>query len=270
MIVGDYQFNYDLIGDINQPVILFLHGFMGDRRDFYQVVDLISAKFCCLLIDLPGHGKTEVEQDSNYQMPNTAQAIIKLLEQLKIKPCFLVGYSMGGRIALYLTIYFPDYFRKVIIESASPGLKTQLERDRRIKRDLKLADKLEALAPEDFPLFLKQWYSSHLFGSFMNHSNYHKAIARRLNNDPAKLAKSLRQIGLGMQPCLWHQLGAIQVPLFLIVGSLDRKFIAINQKMVKESPNHNLAIVNNCGHNVHFEKSSKFAQLIKHYFDLDS
>lgn len=268
MILNDYQFNYTLIGDRKQPVILFLHGFMGNGDDFLQVIDLISAKFCCLVIDLPGHGITEVSQDSNYQMPNVAQALIELLEQLKIKPCFLVGYSMGGRIALYLTIHFPEYFRGVILESASPGLKTQLERDRRIKQDLKRAKKLETIENQDFSLFLKQWYSSPLFGNFANHPNYQKAIARRLKNSPYKLAKSLRNIGLGMQPSLWHKLGGNQVPLMLVVGERDRKFIAINQKIVNLDPHCNLNMVNNCGHNVHFEQPLKFAKIIEREFDV--
>ena len=59
-------------------------------------------------------GKTEVNGDANFRMPQLAQAITRLLKQLKIKHCCLVGYSMGGRLALYLAIYFPQYFSGVI------------------------------------------------------------------------------------------------------------------------------------------------------------
>ncbi|MCC0177585.1 2-succinyl-6-hydroxy-2,4-cyclohexadiene-1-carboxylate synthase [Waterburya agarophytonicola K14] len=251
--------NYVLIGDRNKPVILFLHGFMGSCEDFGEVINLLNKDFCCLSIDLPGHGKTEVKSDLDYYMPKLAVAIIQLLEQLSIPQCFLVGYSMGGRLALYLAIYFPQYFPKVILESASPGLKTKAERKKRIKQDLKLANKLET---ENFAFFLQQWYQNPLFTFFIKHPNYPQAIARRLNNNPHKLAKSLRYMGLGAQPCLWEQLEFIRVPILLIVGELDPKFVAINQKINSLSPLLEIEIVKLTGHNVHFEQPIKFSQLL--------
>ena len=148
-MLDNYQFNYIFVGDRTKPIILLLHGFMGNLHDFQEIVALISEQFCCLLIDLPGHGNTEVKQDRDYAMPNLAQAIIELLKTLQINQCYLLGYSMGGRVALYLTIYFPSYFKRVILESTSPGLATKAERDRRIRQDLKLAEKLES---EDYYL----------------------------------------------------------------------------------------------------------------------
>ena len=229
-MLANYQFNYIFVGDRKKPIILFLHGFMGNVHDFQEVVALISEQFCCLLIDLPGHGNTEVKQNRDYAMPNLAQAIIELLETLTINQCYLLGYSMGGRLALYLTIYFPRYFKRVILESSSPGLATKLERDRRIKQDLKLAEKLES---QDYRLFLNQWYYNPLFDSFRQHPNYLHAIALKLNNNPFKLARSLRQMGTGIQPSIWHQLAANNVQILLVVGELDQKFIAINRTLAK-------------------------------------
>ena len=263
MILDNYQFNYVLFGDRKQPIILFLHGFMGRGDDFLEIINLISGQFCCLVIDLPGHGKTEVKYEHDYRMPNVAQAIINLLEKLRIKQCFLVGYSMGGRIALYLTIYFSQYFKRVILESTSPGLATKLERDRRIKEDLKLAEQLES---QEYFLFLEQWYSNNLFASFTQHPNYPQAIAKKLNNNPLKLAKSLRNIGTGVQPSLWHKLSANKIPLLLVVGKLDKKFFLINQKIISLCCKSNLNLVKDSGHNVHFEQPLEFVNLIKYFF----
>ena len=236
---------------------------MGSCEDFQEVADLLQKNFCCLLIDLPGHGKTEVSSDIDYQMPEVAQGIVELLAELKIKQCFLVGYSMGGRLALYLTIYFPQYFAKVVLESASPGLKTSAARKNRIKQDLKLVTKLKS---QSFTLFLQQWYSNPLFATFVKHSNYQQAIAKRLNNNPDKLAKSLQYMGLGVQPSLWSKLEAIKIPLLPIVGECDRKFIAINQEIAALSINSNLKVVKNTDHNVHFEQPEIFAQLVSNFF----
>ena len=81
----NYQFNYSLTGNINQPVIFLLHGFMGNSNDFVEVMSELSQYFCCLTVDLPGHGKTKViGSDDYYNMPNTAIALIDLLDNLKI------------------------------------------------------------------------------------------------------------------------------------------------------------------------------------------
>jgi 2-succinyl-6-hydroxy-2,4-cyclohexadiene-1-carboxylate synthase len=236
---------------------------MGDCHDFDRVISNLSG-FCCLAVDLPGHGQTIVQEDSHYQMPNVAQALINLLVELNIKQCILVGYSMGGRIALYLAIHFPQYFPGVILESASPGLSSQLERDRRIAKDSKLAEQLES-SDFDFANFLQQWYSNPLFASLGKHPNYPRAIARRLCNDPNQLAKSLRSIGLGTQPTLWKSLPEIQIPLLLIVGELDPKFIRINQIMANCCPQASLYRINNTGHNVHFEAPLQFSKLLKYF-----
>ena len=259
-ISQDYQFNYVLIGDRQKPVIVFLHGFMGSCHDFSVVIEQLS-EFCCLVVDLPGHGRTEVRHDANYQMPPIAKALTALLEQLNIEKCCLVGYSMGGRLALYLGVHFPQYFSKVVLESASPGLKTQPERDRRIAQDLQLIRKLESV---ELAQFIRQWYANPLFESFVQHPNYCQAIAQRLNNNPFKLAKSLRYMGLGVQPSLWNNLREIQIPLILIVGSLDVKFVTINQNIANSCSSARLNIVENTGHNVHFEQPKKFSDLIKH------
>lgn len=234
---------------------------MGDCHDFERVIINLSG-FCCLAVDLPGHGQTIVQQDSDYQMPNVAQALINLLIELNIKQCILVGYSMGGRIALYLAIHFSQYFHGVILESASPGLSSQLERDRRIAKDSKLAEQLESL---DFTDFIQQWYSKALFASLAKHPHYPEAIARRLCNDPNQLAKSLRLIGLGTQPTLWKSLPQIQIPLLLIVGELDPKFVKINQMMANSCPQASLYRINGTGHNVHFENPLQFSKLLKYF-----
>lgn len=254
------KFHYIFHGNRTQPVILFLHGFMGDCHDFDGAIEHLS-EFCCLTVDLPGHGRTEVRQDSDYQMENIALGLIELLTQLQIERCILVGYSMGGRIALYLTIHFPQFFIGTVLESASPGLATKLERDRRIIRDLRLSDRLET---ESFTDFLDRWYANPLFESFIIHPNYQKAIYFRLQNDPLKLAKSLRGCGLGQQPSLWERLPEIE-RLLMIVGELDSKFCSINQKMFDLAPQAYLTIVENSGHNVHFEHPVKYSQLLKDF-----
>ena len=84
-------------------------------------------------------------------------------------------------------------------------------------------------------------------------------------NNPLSLAKSLRLMGSGVQPSLWHKLRQIKIPVVLVVGALDHKFVAINQKMLADCSTAFMKIVENTGHNVHFEQPTKFSQIIKQF-----
>jgi 2-succinyl-6-hydroxy-2,4-cyclohexadiene-1-carboxylate synthase len=236
---------------------------MGDSNEFNEVIALLSAQFCCLTVDLPGHGKTRVlGGDECYTMSNTAQALINLLEQLNVKQCFLVGYSMGGRLALYLNLHFPQCFSKVVIESASPGLKTQGDRVERTQRDIELAQELEK---SNFSSFLSNWYEQPLFVSLKKHPEFKSLIASRLQNHPLELAKSLRNMSTGCQPYLWEELKKNRNPLLLLVGEYDAKFIAINSEMARLCKSAKLEIVNNCGHNIHFENPKIFVENVQFF-----
>lgn len=264
--VANYQFNYSLVGEQEKPLLLLLHGFMGSSNDFQDVMTLLSEKFCCLAVDLPGHGKTKILGGQEcYRMENTAQALINLLAALKINQCFLFGYSMGGRLALYLALQFPQYFAKVILESASPGLKTAAARLDRIKHDAELAAEIES---NDFGDFLNKWYQQPIFNSIKIHPKFNDLLERRLQNNPLEIAKSLRYMSIGCQPCLWQHLVSNQLPLLLLVGEFDQKFININQEIANCCPLAHLEIIKNSSHNVHFEQPNLWFKYVENFWSI--
>ncbi|MEB3343082.1 2-succinyl-6-hydroxy-2,4-cyclohexadiene-1-carboxylate synthase [Okeania sp.] len=255
-----YKFNYYLTGKNNKQVILLLHGFMGNTNDFREIIPELSEKFCCLRVDLPGHGKTKIfGSEEYYNMPNTATALIDLLDDLKIEKCYLFGYSMGGRLALYLAINYPTRFEKIILESASPGLKTKKERSLRYQADFKLANKLEN---SNFEEFLWNWYSQPLFASLRQDNNFENVIKKRLENNQLELAKSLRSLGIGNQPSLWNKLSNHQIPTLLIVGEYDDKFQVINTEMAKLCRVAQVKIIPESGHNIHWENPREWVESI--------
>ncbi len=295
MILENYQFHYSLNRNLDKPLILFLHGFMGNIDEFDEAIGLLSDEFSFLTVDLPGHGKTQVlgrdeyysgsqsneaqkfvgaqsfapllEREMLYTMPNTAQAIINLLDKLKIAKCFLVGYSMGGRLALYLALHFPERFFKVVLESASPGLATAPERLERIKRDTQIGKKLARITTQvAFADFLSNWYSQAIFGYIKNHPQYDKMVESRLQNNPQELDKSLRFMGTGCQPNLSPQLAGNTIPMLLLAGEYDEKFIYINTEMGKLCKLAQLKIIDNAGHNIHLENTLMFVQILRDFF----
>ncbi len=236
---------------------------MGDCREFQPAMDCLSDQFYCLAIDLPGHGKTHCpDLDRFYTMANTARGLIEFLEAMQIEKCHLVGYSMGGRLALYLALHFSTYFLKVVLESSSPGLKTPKERSDRLHSDLKL---VKALEMEDFSSFLAKWYDQPLFDSIRVRPNFGQLVEQRRQNSPLGLARSLRNFSTGCQPSLWEKLRHNRIPLLLLVGELDKKFAAINAEMAGLYEYAKLTTVPDCGHNIHFEYVDLFIQEIERF-----
>jgi 2-succinyl-6-hydroxy-2,4-cyclohexadiene-1-carboxylate synthase len=272
--IDNYEISYYAEGDRNCPVILFLHGFMGDCFEFQTAIATLSKsnQFYCVAVDLLGHGQTHTidqatEQECAYTFESVATLIIKFIEALGLVDndrIFLVGYSMGGRMALYLAIHFPQYFSKVVLESASAGLANEQAKQERLTQDLQIAAKLETI---DLQLFLENWYQQTIFGNLRSHPQFPQLLKQRLNNSSRELAKSLRNLSTAKQPSLWQELSDNQVPLLLLVGELDTKFVQINRQMHQQCLRSQLAIVPKCSHNIHFENPRLFVEKIFTFFD---
>ncbi len=255
-----YDWNYTLTGDRSLPPLLLLHGWMGCNDDYAVVIDRLQSRFYCIAIDLPGHGKTEViGGDLGFDFIATATGIMQLLVSLAIDRCSISGYSFGGRLALYLALEFPDRFTKVILESASSGLPTATERAARIVNDERI---IAELATNDLLSFIINWYHQPIFQGIDEHPDFPALIRRRVNNQPIDLAKSLKYAGLGRQPYLGDRLKISNLPILLIVGANDPKFVLLAQALDRDCPCINLQIVPNCSHNVHFQQPFIWSQLI--------
>ncbi len=257
-----HALHYAAVGNPNAQPLLMLHGFLGSHQDFSAILSALSQSFYCLTPDFPGHGKTLTEP-GYYTFPATAQAFIELLDHLDIASTHLLGYSMGGRLALYLACQWPERFASVVLESASPGLKTAKERRLRVDTDEAIAYKIETLPLSEF---LSQWYENALFSSLKSHpKRYQKMLKRRLQNRPADLARALRGLSIGRQPSLWEELEIIRCPLCLLVGEKDQKFVAIAQEirtLCSRETAVALRIIEGCGHNIHLESPDDYTQQI--------
>jgi 2-succinyl-6-hydroxy-2,4-cyclohexadiene-1-carboxylate synthase len=263
-----YQWHFTFTGDSEiaalrnrkLPVLLLLHGWMGSCEDYTEIIELLRSTFNCIAIDLPGHGKTDViGGDRGYGFINTAIGIIQLLDSLGIDRCSIAGYSFGGRLALYLALEFPDRFDRVMLESISAGLPTEIDRQTRIIQDWQIIDRLET---DNFTDFIRDWYRQPIFIGIDTDLNFDNLIQRRIEtNQPNNLIKSLEYAGLGMQPYLGDRLKAHTRPISLIVGELDRKFVTINQTIHQDSPLTDLNIIPNCSHNIHFQQPQAWIDL---------
>jgi len=193
---------------------------------------------------------------AGYETLLTPNDIITLLEQQTSQPAHLLGYSMGGRLALYLAIHYPKRFASLILESTSPGLKTDAEKEERCQRDKALADRIEQ---EGIEAFVDFWESLPLWDSQRRLPPKIRAHLRqkRLQNNAAGLANSLRGMGTGVQPSLWQKLPEVTMPVLLLTGELDHKFVGIGQEMAPLFPQANHVTIHGAGHTIHLEKPAQ-------------
>jgi 2-succinyl-6-hydroxy-2,4-cyclohexadiene-1-carboxylate synthase len=254
------QFHYQTYGEKNNPPLLFLHGFMGNIADWRDIALFFSDRNYCLAVDFPGHGQTKVAAEADYRMENCAADLMVLLDRLNIKKCRVVSYSMGGRLAFYAGVTWPARFDKMVIESASPGLKTQPERSARVRHDAQVAQALEELPISQF---LQRWYDQPLFGSLDKRSEpYRRLFERRLNNDINGLILSLKHMGAGAQPPVWDKLDRICADTLLIVGSKDEKYKRIALGVQQRCRRASVRIIEDAGHNVHFENRDEYVRQV--------
>jgi 2-succinyl-6-hydroxy-2,4-cyclohexadiene-1-carboxylate synthase len=256
-----YQWHYTLTDQRDLPPLLLLHGWLGSGRDYRPAIELLQDTFHCVTVDLPGHGQTQVlGDDRGYEFAATAGGMMQLLDRLQIDRCWIAGYSLGGRFALYLSLEFPDRFPVAILESASPGLATASARQERRERDRAIIQQLQTL---DLSTFLDRWYQQPIFQGIRDTPDFPDLIRSRLANHPELLAKSLQYAGLGEQPYLGDRLSHHRQPVMLIVGEHDRKFVQLNAVMANHYQCSNLQIVPNCSHNIHYQQPSLWVDLVK-------
>lgn len=246
----------------SNDALLLLHGFTGSRESWaVQTAQFQAAGLRVLAPDLPGHGANLPADPADYTIEAATAQLTALLEREQIGPVHLLGYSMGGRLALYFALHYPERITSLILESTSPGLAMPEERTARQASDDVLAERIEQ---EGIPAFVAFWESLPLWKS---QERLPVAVRQwlheqRLRNNPTGLAHSLRQMGTGVQPSLWERLGELTMPVLLLAGVEDTKFVAIARQMAQRIPSARLEVVVDAGHTIHLEQPIAFQEAV--------
>lgn len=256
--------HYESHGDPLAPPVIFLHGFMGSTRDWDDVIECLSRTNYCVAVDLPGHGRSLDLADDAYTLPGAVRLVLRVMEHTQIIPGAVAGYSMGGRLALHLAIHHSDTCSKLIVESATAGIRGKDERVIRQHLDEKRAEELEQGRFEDF---LQTWYGQPLFAALADDpEKLARVLRRRRFNEPTELARALRGMGVGTQVPLWDRLSGVAIPVLLVTGERDSKYVEILRAMAELLPCAALEVVSGVGHNVHVEDPAAVAKRIKGFF----
>jgi 2-succinyl-6-hydroxy-2,4-cyclohexadiene-1-carboxylate synthase len=188
--------------------------------------------------DLRGHGREHARR------PIDTAALVADVLELAPPRFALAGYSMGGRLALHVALAAPERLERLTLVSATAGIEDPREASARRRADRELADDLER---DGIEAFAERWAALALFASQPPEVRA-RAQAERLRQDPAGLAASLRGFGTGAMPPVWDRLTEIAVPTAVLAGALDRKFVALGQRLAGGLARSTLTIVPAAGH----------------------
>ncbi|KAL4586503.1 hypothetical protein LXL04_011139 [Taraxacum kok-saghyz] len=269
-----FSINVKELGDkTNDKVIVFVHGFLGTSDDWIPIMSAMSASSRCIAVDLPGHGCSKMHannNDTHISMEIVAEMLQKLFLVLTTRKVTVVGYSMGARIALYMSLKCNNMVKGIVMISGSPGLDNEFKRKARCVKDDSLAC---ALVSYGLDLFIQTWYSGDMWQSLKSHPQFDRIVGERLKHDDvAGLAKALCGLSTGRQPSLWEDLKAAKSHVVVIVGERDEKFKKIGENMCKKIGEQGRVVeIPNCGHAVHVENPLRVIDAITQFITrLDS
>ena len=203
--------------------------------------------------DLVGHGRSETLDDpSSYRVEAMADQVTALADALGCRTFHLVGYSMGGRVALAVGCAHPQRLRSLTLIGATPGIAGARERRRRADADKATAERITA----DFTAFVDEWMALPLFAGQAALGSEHRRASRaqRLASDPKGLALSLRYGGTGAMTPLHKQLENCDMPTLLLAGANDAEFCAIADSLSASLPHAAVARIAGAGHAAHLER----------------
>ena len=229
--------------------VVFLHGLLGSQQDWVEVFALLQKfpQIRPLAIDLPFHADSQNVACRDFA---TCRDFLHqtLITQIS-EPFFIVGYSLGGRIALDYVFHQQNLLLKgVILEGANIGLKTEQERQMRWQNDQHWATCFRC---EPILNVLADWYQQPIFAD-LSPSKRADFIQKRQHNDGKKIAQMLEATSLAKQPFF----DCAKDPRFyFLIGEQDLKF-----RHMAEQNNLNYQLIKNAGHNAHQHNPSEFVE----------
>ncbi len=240
-----------------EPQIVLLHGFTHTGASWDPVRAALPERYRALAPDIRGHGSASGTR------PVTLEAVLGDLAEQAPGSFILVGYSMGGRIALHAALHLKPRIRGLVLVGASSGIADPVERGERRRTDERLADQIAGAGIEEVAT---RWARTPILTGQPEHVAA-AAHADRLRSTPDGLASALRGLGAGALPSLWGRLDALGIPATFVVGERDDKFREVAAVMAAELPRAQVVVVPGSGHAAHLEEPDRVAKIIAGHAD---
>jgi 2-succinyl-6-hydroxy-2,4-cyclohexadiene-1-carboxylate synthase len=239
--------------------LLLLHGFTGSPRSFRRVLEAHPFEGA-LTPPLCGHDATPADP-ALQSFDDEVDRLAALVRGASAERVHVAGYSLGARVALGLLVRHPALFSAATLIGVHPGLERESERAERVAGDEAWCRLLES---EGLPHFVRAWQNQPIFSTQtrLPAELLAEQESERHRHDPRGLLHALRCLGLGKMPNFRPALPGLDVPVKLLVGALDLKFVALAHQMCDRLPRGEVMEVARAGHNLLLERPDAVARTL--------
>lgn len=259
------QLHYEEAGPPEAPVIIFLHGFMGNAQSWKTIMELLAGHFRCIAFDLPGHGASLFSTNDRLKqlqgMEDTARLILEDLDVIGMQRFALYGYSMGGRIAQHIALAASERIAHLILESASFGIADLRARTERLQKDRSLLSGIKT--PDDFRIFLNNWYHMPLFRTLPGTEQLLTLIEDKIHHPVTEFQQALNLLSVGAHDFLAEKLAACNIPLHYFCGEQDMAYRQTVDHIKTHLPGMTVRIFQNASHNISIQYPQEIARTIR-------
>jgi 2-succinyl-6-hydroxy-2,4-cyclohexadiene-1-carboxylate synthase len=202
--------------------------------------------------------------EDGYDFEACIDDLVATLESAGHGRAHWLGYSMGARLALGCAVRHPERVASLVLIGGRAGIEEAGEREARRRTDEALAERIETGGIESF---VDEWLAQPLFDSQRRLGEAFLAAQRRarLDNDARALAAALRVLGPGAQPPLHQALAVVRVPVLLVAGVLDQKFVQLARALARRLPQAEVCEIPNAGHAVHLEQPEALERAVHEF-----
>jgi 2-succinyl-6-hydroxy-2,4-cyclohexadiene-1-carboxylate synthase len=230
-----------LIGIIRAvaPSVTFVPGFMQRGEAWQPVAEPLSQRYRVRCLDFA----TWTFEERVGEMPSRG---------------VLVGYSMGGRLALHAALRQPDRSDALVLIGVSAGIEDPAERDARRRADEALAGWIEQHTIEEV---VDRWERQSVFAT-QSEELRERQRPGRLSHDPGLLAQLLRSAGQGATTPVWDRLHELRGPVLLVAGERDERYAEAAHRMAERIPDARVRVVPGAGHAPQLEQPRLLAEIL--------
>ena len=242
------KLNYEEMGR-GKPLVL-VHHLGGNLLSWRNQLPEFQRHFRVIAYEIRGHGRSDQPQ-SGYEVSNQAKDLESLLGTLGISSCYLLGHSIGGQIAMRLTLDSPELVEKLVLVNTRPDPVPETARKNfSLMCDIARTQGMQAVA---------------------EHRRAKDELVKKLAEDPKtwedfkRMYSETSVIGfvkcaeaLGSVASFRDELGKIRTPTLCIVGSDDHMTFPYVEVMTKKIPKCTSIVMGNCGHFSMIESPTEF------------
>ena len=244
-------------GAKSQPALVLLHGFLGSSDDWMSLVPELGNDACLVIVDLPGHGNSPFIHGLDFS--GFAEVLEQTIIELELKQFSLLGYSLGGRLAMSYATQYPNRLSALLLEGSHPGLLDRDEQEARLASDQCWANRFIV---EPVTRVLADWYQQPVFAN-LSESQRQQLIEDRSLQQGSDLGEAMMSFSLGRQPDFRPFLCDSNYPVHYLYGERDRKFAGLGRHLKEMGCLTSLQCISGSGHNVHREKPVEFSCCVK-------